>query len=66
MSNYEERDGLTMWGEAISAQFREHGQLALNIMPNARRDVDGVVLVPEGDIAKLHALIVEGDERGAW
>jgi hypothetical protein len=59
-----ERDGLTMWGDSISAQFRDEGQLALNIMDGAPRDVDGVVLLTPGDVSKLAELIEEAESRG--
>jgi hypothetical protein len=62
----EEYEGLTIHGDAIAAQFREHGSLALQVQDGAPRDVDGPVLLSPGDVAKLHALLVAGVERGAW
>ena len=59
----EERDGLTIWGETISAQFRDGGRLALHLRSDAPRDDDGVVLVSPQDTAKLRALIEEADSR---
>lgn len=53
----EEREGLTIWGDSISAQVRD-GELGIYVRPDARRDpVDGLVMLTERDVIKLEALI---------
>lgn len=63
----EERGGLTIWGEAISAQIRgeERDHLALHVRDDAPRSNENgsPVLVPAGDLAKLRALLDEADLR---
>jgi hypothetical protein len=62
-----ERDGLTIWGETISAQARDYGDppvkwsLALHIRDDAPRgSEDGhPVEVPPGDVEKLRELLNE-------
>lgn len=53
----EEREGLTIWGDSISAQVRD-GELGIHFRPDARRDpIDGLVMLTERDVIKLEALI---------
>ncbi len=61
----EERGGLTIWGETISAQIRE-GTMALHVRDDAPRSTeDGhPVIMPQEDVAKLRALLVEAETRG--
>lgn len=58
---YEERNGLWIKGEVISAQARHHGQLALYVRDDAPRSTeDGhPVILPAGDVQKLRALLEE-------
>lgn len=67
MLTEEERGGLTMWGETISAQVRPGG-LALHIRDNAPRSTeDGrPAIVSLGDVNKLAELIEAAREREAF
>lgn len=62
---FEERGGMTIWGEAISAQVRDHGQLALYIRDDAPRSTedDHPAILPAGDVNKLRALLEEARQR---
>lgn len=62
MLSREEREGLTMWGTSITAQFRGGGELAVSIF--GKRDVDGARLVLAEDVEKLLELLKEGEARG--
>jgi hypothetical protein len=65
-----ERDSLTIWGEAISAQIRDFSDLpgthlALHIKENAPRSSENgnPVIVGPGDVAKLRELLNEAAAR---
>ncbi len=62
--NDDERDGLTTWGRAFSAQMREPGTMALNIMPDAEKDAQGVVMLNRDDVGRLRELLDVADIRG--
>lgn len=71
----EERQGMTIWGEAISAQIRDYSTvdddlhvtgskrvLILHVMDGAPRE-QGDVAIPAGDMDKLRALLGEAVTR---
>lgn len=64
--NREEREGLTIWGETISAQIRD-GEMALCVREDAPRSTeDGrPVIVSAGDVLKLSELLSEARGRFA-
>ena len=63
----EERGGLTVWGDTISAQIRDE-HLVLHVREDAPRSTeDGhPVLVSPSDARKLRALLVEAEHRGQF
>lgn len=63
--SFMERDSLTVWGDAFSAQSRDRGELALHIMEDAPRSTedDHPVLLGPKDVAKLRALLNEIEAR---
>lgn len=66
----EERVGLTMWGEAISAQIRTYSDLAgthlaLHIMDDAPRSAEdgNPAIIGPNDVARLRELLNEVARR---
>jgi hypothetical protein len=64
---WEEQQGLTIWGEAISAQMRDAGTMALLVREDFPRSTElgHPAILPEGDVRKLHALLNAARGRGA-
>lgn len=65
--DWQERDGLTMWGYSISAQVRHDATgeyLVIHALDEAELDEDNAVILRGGDIEKLTALIAEAERRG--
>lgn len=64
----EERQGLTIWGETISAQIRDESdgrKLALYIRDDAPRSPENghPAIVSPSDVLKLRALLNEAETR---
>jgi len=61
-----ERGSLTVWGKTFSAQAKGRPgewELGVYLKHDAPRDVEGVVVLPVGDVGKLRALL---DEMDLW
>lgn len=61
-----DRDGMTFWGDSISAQVRHDSSgeyLALYAVDEAELDVDNAVILRGDDVEKLKALIAEAEKR---
>lgn len=60
----EERQGLTIWGETISAQVRDNGAIVLHHMDGApTAESADLFAIPADDVAKLRALLDEAANR---